>query len=161
MNETQMRKALYGGSDVVRAKPKKRRAKKDSFPAMEKYADDKFSLFIRARDGGCVTAGVRGVPCKGPLQCSHVERRGHKSTRYNPQGAYAQCKGCHVYHHTQSEAPLRLYAESKIGQQGMAALFQESQRIVKRTPADLKAIGDGYKRLLEKLHDPDWMKEPL
>jgi len=137
--------------DIVHADPKKKRKKRDSFSAAEKFADDYFSLYIRMRDKDCVTKGMRAGPCSDILQCSHVERRVHKSTRYRPENSYTQCKACHTYHHHQSESPLRLYAESQIGHDGMAMLASLAQKTVIRTPQELREIGFKFKALCDSM----------
>jgi len=152
MTTRQIDHACQGGSDVVHADPKKKRAKRDTFPAAEKFADKMFALYIKARDRTCVTAGVRDSPCTNFLQCSHVERRRHKATRYHPDNAYVQCSACHVYHHTQSESPLRSYAIQKIGMEEMDNVYYASRKIIKRTAEELRQIGIRYRdhaKLLE------------
>jgi hypothetical protein len=142
-----------GGSDVVHPKPK--RKQRDSFKAAEHYADLWFAQYIKLRDRTCVTKGIREGPCSEVLQCSHVERRGHKMTRYNPMNAYCQCSGCHVYHHTQSESPLRLYAERRIGATGMEMLYSLAQKTVKRTAEELREIGNKYRAMCKEIMDRD------
>jgi hypothetical protein len=146
-------RACRGGRDVVKADPKKKRKLRDSFSAAEKYADDWFSAYIKARDKRCVTAGMRNGPCSTVLQCSHVERRGHKMTRYLPGNAMAQCKSCHIYHHTQSESNLRTVAERKFGHAVMQIIYEDAQKIIKRTPQELREIGNYFKRLVEEMEE--------
>jgi hypothetical protein len=62
-----------------------------------KRADKAFSLFIRARDGGCMAAGAMGVTCSGNLQCCHIIGRGELSIRVNPLNAIAMCQAHHMF----------------------------------------------------------------
>jgi len=120
--------------------PKPKRKKKDSRAVAQKAADDAFSLYIRARDKRCVTCGSTDG-----LQCSHVERRGRHSTRYREENAFAQCKRCHMFHHNQSETPLRDYQLQKIGALGVQLLYSVSRTTLKRTADDLRGIAKMYR----------------
>ena len=55
-----------------------------------KYADDKFSIFIRARDGKCLKCGTT----EG-LTCSHYHGRGKSATRFDEDNCIALCWECH------------------------------------------------------------------
>ena len=139
---------------MVDAKPKHK--SHDSWKAAEKYADDWFSKYIKLRDISCVTKGMRAGPCSTVLQCSHVERRVHKMTCYNPLNAFAQCSACHTYHHRQSESPLRLYAERRIGATGMSMIFSLAQKpMKKRTAEELREIGNKYRDMCKEIVDRD------
>lgn len=56
------------------------------------YADDKFSLFIRARDGKCMRCG--SIDKK--LDCSHFWKRGDSGTRFDRNNCIALCRDCHT-----------------------------------------------------------------
>jgi hypothetical protein len=135
MTARQIESATRGERDIVRD-PKKKRKKRDTFPAAEKFADDMFSLFIRARDKRCVTCGSTDR-----LQCSHVERRVRKATRYSEMNAFAQCARCHSFHHYQSETPLRDYQINKCGVSAVQMLYSLSRKECKRTAGELHDIG--------------------
>jgi hypothetical protein len=146
MTASQIDKATRGERDIVRGDPKKKRKKRDSFPAAEKFADDMFSLFIRKRDERCVTCGSTDR-----LQCSHVERRVRKSTRYHEMNAFAQCARCHSFHHYQSETPLRDYQIQKCGVMAVQMIYTLSRTECKRTVDELKEIANKYKAHYERL----------
>lgn len=57
-----------------------------------KYADTKFSLFIRSRDGKCMRCKREDLP----LDCSHYWRRDMKGTRFDPNNCIALCRSCHT-----------------------------------------------------------------
>lgn len=81
----------------------------DKSRAIQK-ADKAFSLYIRARDPKCVTCGGETT------DCSHVFRRTHLATRWDENNAAGQCRSCHFYHHTQTEAALLNFARKRLGQ---------------------------------------------
>jgi hypothetical protein len=76
-----------------------------------KAADKAFSLYIRARDPQCVIPNC-GKPT---VDCSHVFKRDHYSTRWDENNAYGQCRECHCRHHNQSESYLLDYARVLMG----------------------------------------------
>lgn len=58
-----------------------------------KELDRVFSLFIRERDGECVTCHK-----KRDLTCSHLFSRVAHSTRWDEVNCHCQCRGCNMYH---------------------------------------------------------------
>lgn len=87
-------------------------------------ADKAFADFIKARDGRCVTCGSTKN-----LDCSHVFRRWHQATRWNPANAYAQCKRCHMIHHKGSESYLLDEAKKRLGETAFNALRDNWQEV--------------------------------
>jgi hypothetical protein len=87
-------------------------------------ADKAFAKYIVARDKRCVTCGATG-----PLDCSHVFRRGHYSTRWNPSNAYAQCRKCHFKHHNVTESYLLDFAKQML----WAEAFEELRELSNTT----------------------------
>ena len=59
-------------------------------------ADAAFSKCVRERsEWRCERCGAQHGPSSTGLHCSHHERRGHWSIRFNPMNAEALCYGCH------------------------------------------------------------------
>ncbi len=135
-----------GHGDVVRANPKPAKRKRSSFKAAVAYADEMFSLYIRARDKKCVLCGSTNH-----LQCSHVFRRVRWMTRWTPQNAYALCSRCHTFHHRQDEHPFRNYVYKRIGQEEMDRLYYLSRQVAHWSADIIKGFGDEYKRRYEAL----------
>jgi 5-methylcytosine-specific restriction endonuclease McrA len=99
-------------------------------------ADDAFGMYIKARDGACVTCGRTDN-----LDCSHVIRkaRGHFH-RWNPDNAYAQCRTCHMEHHNVTELRLIAYATEKFGAEKLDQMRVETNTITKFKDYQLKEI---------------------
>lgn len=59
--------------------------------------DDLFSKLVRERAGWCCETCHRYFPegHRQGLHCSHLFSRRHKSIRWSPTNAIAQCFGCH------------------------------------------------------------------
>ena len=136
----------YGGPDVKRGDPKKTRTKKETHREALNFAVSMFSLYIRKRDKRCVTCGSTDR-----LQCSHVERSVRQATRFMEGNAFAQCARCHVFHHNQSETPLRDYQLQKIGPTGVQMMYSLSRTICKRTASELWEIGAKYRNMAEEM----------
>ncbi len=87
-----------------------------------KEADRRFSLFIRARDGRCMAAGLFGLSCRGPLQNAHIIRRGsYKATLFDPENCVAMCKAHHVFVDLH-QVHLDNFAEGHLGIEGYQRL---------------------------------------
>jgi hypothetical protein len=154
VKETQMRKALYGGSDVPRSSLNKRK-KMNPRKRAKRYADDCCRQYARDRWKACVTCGSTEH-----LEWAHLLTSVAESTRWNLWNFAVQCRSCNL-RHEYDPSPMTLWFLKMYGAPAYESLSALHHSPAHYKEADLKAIGDGYKRLLEKLHDPDWMKEPL
>lgn len=68
------------------------RGKVRSYGKLKKEADRVFSLWIRARDGRCVTCGSTAN-----LQNGHYVSRSWSALRFDEVNCNAQCVGCNVF----------------------------------------------------------------
>lgn len=102
------------------------------------YADKWFSLYIRKRDGACMTC----TSPKGPLQCGHLYTRDSYSTRWDERNAYCQCSGCNRYH---EKDPWPLEAVAREKGIDLDILHSDFWKTRKFTTEELRAIGDKYK----------------
>jgi hypothetical protein len=76
-----------------------------------KKADALFSLFIRTRDGQCVSCGR-----KTGLQNSHFWSRKRFSTRYDEENCDTLCMGCHKWKwEGEKQGEYRDYMLKKLG----------------------------------------------
>lgn len=66
--------------------------KRKSVSSLKKEADRVFSLWIRARDGRCVTCGSMYK-----LQAGHYVSRSWSSLRYDEKNVNCQCLSCNVF----------------------------------------------------------------
>jgi hypothetical protein len=147
MTVRQIEKATRGERDVVRGDPKKKkRPKKSARQRAVKYANDMFSLYIKARDKRCVTCGKTT-----DLQCSHIFQGRHESTRWRDDCAYTQCKGCHHDFHMKSNLPLLRYAERKVGRDWLDHLWTVNNRTAKMTTDQIEMSGKGYAEKVEAM----------
>ena len=101
-------------------------------------ADKYFSLFIRARDGRCVTCG--GVE---RLTCGHLFSRAHYSTRWDERNAFCQCAGCNLKHE-HDPYPLIAYYLSLYSQEDLDRLHAKWSKSTKLTTTDMLDIASGY-----------------
>lgn len=60
-------------------------------------ADNRFSLYVRNRDGDCTARGMFGIECQGWLQAAHVIGRIRYGVRYEPDNVHAACQAHHLY----------------------------------------------------------------
>lgn len=93
------------------------------------YADDKFSRFIRQRDGKC----LRCHTTEG-LTCSHYHGRGKSATRFDPINCIALCWKCHQ----EWEGPKAEYTTFMIERFGVdefLALTLRAGQMMKRSDA--------------------------
>jgi len=134
-------KACKGGRDIVR-KPKKRDPRKTAI----NKADAAFSAYIKARDGQCVTCGSTDN-----LDCSHVFRRGHYSTRWDETNAYAQCRRCHMIHHNQTESYLHDYARELHGENYFNGLRVAWNKVTKWSTEEILAMAKYYTDKLRRI----------
>ena len=113
----------------------------DKSRAIQK-ADKAFSLYIRARDPRCVTCGSETT------DCSHLFRRTHHSTRWNPANAFGQCRRCHFKHHNQSESYLHDFARHHLGARKYESLRQLWETVSDFKVYQLEEIENYFKKLL-------------
>lgn len=120
MTDYALRKALYGGSDVVYDKPKKRDPRKSAVNRADKYA----SLDVRL-DGKCVLAGfISGHECKGDIVCGHLFSRAAYSTRWEEANLYCICSWANIRMEDDPVVARQLleYAESMWGEKNIDKL---------------------------------------
>ena len=110
------------------------------------YADKWFSLFIRARDGRCVTCGS-----SESLQCGHLFTRAAYSTRWDERNAFCQCAGCNLRHEHDS-SPLTAYYLSRFGEDAYHELHRKHKQTVKLSTAEIRAIGDSFKERANEMN---------
>lgn len=108
-------------------------------------ADKAFSLYIRARDPKCVTCGA------ATTDCSHIFRRTHHATRWNPLNAAGQCRRCHFIHHNQTESYLHDYARRKLGARRYDALRIQWETISSFKPYQLEEMARYFVKKYQNL----------
>lgn len=101
--------------------------------------DKVFSIYIRNRDGRCVTCGK-----KEALQCGHLFSRIAYSTRWDEMNAYCQCAGCNIQHE-RNFWPLYRYAIQIHGEEKIEQLQRKYKTPVKLSNEVLMALIDKYK----------------
>lgn len=104
-----------------------------------KKADTYFSLYIRQRDGHCVTCGT-----KENLQCGHLFSRNAYSTRWDEKNAFGQCGSCNLSHE-HDPYPLTKYFLTLFGEEEYDRLHAKHRQAVKFSNADLEALAQKYK----------------
>jgi hypothetical protein len=100
------------------------------------YADDKFSLWIRARDGKCRRCGSSSKP----LDCSHYWKRGDSGTRYDPLNCVAVCRDCHTIWERQQNNEYKAFMVDWLGQEEYDALERRARTFKKRVDAVLECM---------------------
>ena len=75
-----------------------------------KKADEKFSLYIRKRDGRCMHPVGCPVSDIKKLQCSHYINRAHKATRFDPKNVISLCW---FHHYKSKEYGLEYHKQTK------------------------------------------------
>ena len=110
-----------------------------------KTADDKFSLYIRERDGKCVRCGR-----KENLQCSHYWSRQFNGTRFDPENCDTICYPCHYgnqqgWEHKKQGA-YRNFKLEQLGEERYVLMEMRSNSTVKKYDAILACM-----KLLGKL----------
>jgi len=103
------------------------------------------SLLVRARDGRCVTCGTTE-----DLQCSHYFKRTFLATRWNLQNCNAQCARENE-EHNKNPFRYRKYMVSRIGEDGLDALFKLRNSVWRPTDDELRALLDDYRRQLREM----------
>jgi len=96
-----------------------------------KYADNKFSLFIRKRDGKC----RRCLDTTKPLDCSHYWRRDMKGTRFDPNNCVALCRDCHTIWERQQNQEYKNFMIEWLGLPEYEALERRARTLWKMRDA--------------------------
>jgi hypothetical protein len=114
--------------------------KKPTRKTLVRELDKAFSLYIRARDGHCVTCGSHEN-----LQCGHLFSRVAYSTRWDAMNAYCQCAPCNL--ETEYD-PFMLteYFLNKFGQDKYEELHAKYRKPVKYSNAELKELLEYWRK---------------
>lgn len=118
-------------------KPSKRKS-------LVKKLDVLFSLYIRARDGYCVTCGSVEAPTNGHLFTSMAY-----STRWDEENCWQQCWGCN-YKHEFDPYPFTEFVRRKLGQKKYDALHLRYSTPRKYKDFELQELVEHYKNVLDK-----------
>lgn len=100
------------------------------------YADNKFSLWIRARDGRC----LRCLRDDLPLDNSHYWRRDMKGTRFDPDNCVALCRNCHTIWERQQNEEYMRFMINRLGQTGYRKLESRARTSKKMRDAVLELM---------------------
>lgn len=123
------------------------RPRKGSRRALKATLDKVFSLYIRLRDGRCVTC-----PSTKDLECSHFYGRSDPALRYDPINCNAQCHSCNQLHNRNREpyekAMRRIYSAA-----GMAELNRRRREHRKLEDSDYQALIVRYEMLTQVLKE--------
>lgn len=119
----------YGNPLMMYPKPtkskRKKRSKLPTFKSLVLKLDKVFSQYIRLRDGKSVLSGKT----EG-LTCSHLIRRGKKSTRWSETNCHAMTVG-ENYNHNYYPEPYTAWFIQKYGFQAYVDLKKESEVLFK------------------------------
>lgn len=122
------------------------------------FNDRKFSEYIRTRDGWKCQYKFRcnGVldysDNRGALHCSHFQKRGKWTTRYDPDNCDAVCVPCHFFveNDSQGQKTLEEWKEKQLGEQRYKALLIRAnttgRRDDKLTAIYIKQLWDSMER---------------
>lgn len=131
----------YGGSDISRPKPKKR--KKSHWPkgVSDTLLQDLWRKIVLSEWGGCA---FHGEGCQGPVECHHIKRRGITHLKYSPSNGIPLC----AYHHAEAKYDyFKQLIREKVGPAMMEWLdFKERQLL----PDFLASRGQTKKEWLEE-----------
>lgn len=120
--------------------------------------DTKFSRYIRQRDGWrcqykfkCL-GNVSFESNPGGLHCSHFQKRGKWTTRYDPDNCDAACVPCHYFveNNPQGQRVLEEWKKKQLGEQRYKALLIRANTTGKR---DDKLTAIYIKQLLNDQKD--------
>lgn len=100
------------------------------------YADNRFSLWIRARDGKC----RRCLRTDIPLDNSHYWRRDMKGTRFDPNNCVALCRDCHTYWEKQQNEEYKQFMVDWLGEAEYQTLERRARGFKKMTDAVLECM---------------------
>jgi len=115
--------------------------------------DRLFSQVVRERaDWTCESCGTQFEVRAPNLHCSHFRSRRYNGTRWHPINAAAHCATCHRFF---SDHPhiFGAWIKDHLGEDGLEALIQLSNRVTKFTDEDRRAIRDALKKILSFLKD--------
>ena len=125
--------------------PKKKRAKKTARQIAMARAIKYCSLYIRARDGKCVTC-----ESEDNLQNGHLITCAKMATRFSKVNCNCQCRSCNNLHEYQPEHYTKWFIDT-YGVDEYDKLYRLSNTPVKITTPELVEIGDNFKREYEEL----------
>lgn len=97
-------------------------------------ADQKFSKYIRERDGRCMRCGRSDVG----LDCSHYWKRGDKGTRFDPKNCIALCRDCHTIWERQKNNEYKAFMLNWLGREEYEALETRARTSTKLFDAVLE-----------------------
>jgi len=125
------------GSPILKDKDKKVKTKKIRITK----ADEKFSKYIRTRDGWiCQRCGRRYTPPTNGLQCSHFWGRANKCTRFDPENCDALCYGCHSLWEGNKQGDYRDFKIRQLGKKGYEALEKRARSTCKESEEIIKCM---------------------
>lgn len=109
-----------------------------------KKLDMVFSLFVRKRDGRCVTCtNLKRLP----LTNGHLFSRVAFSTRWDELNCHCQCTGCNLYHEHDS-GRFTTWFLRKFGQEKYELLYASYNHTAKYTSQDLMLMIKDYEARL-------------
>lgn len=98
-----------------------------------KYADEKFSEFIRARDPICKRCDA--APSRDN---SHYWKRGHSGTRFDPRNCVGLCRPCHDLWEHRKNDEYKDFMVSLLGPEEYDAVEKRARTFMNRTDAVLE-----------------------
>lgn len=100
--------------------------------------------WVSKRKLGVVEPSPRFEPPTKQLQCSHLYGRGHNSTRFHPDNAFAHCAHCHAW--LENRKPdFAEWAENFLGRERYEAVMRDHHQIVKIPKQGFKDIAAHYR----------------
>lgn len=100
------------------------------------YADSKFSLYIRKRDGRC----MRCLRADVPLDNSHYWRRDMKGTRFDPLNCVALCRDCHTHWEKHQNEEYKEFMLDWIGKEEYESMERRARGFKKMTDAVIECM---------------------
>lgn len=117
-----------------------RKVKKPTGKSLKKELDRVFSLWIRARDGACVTCGSTEQANNG-----HLFSRKNLSTRYCEINCNQQCWPCNSLHRWDTHPYTRWFI-GKYGLEAYDELHRKHRQIKQFSNPDLQELIEKYKQ---------------
>ena len=111
---------------------------KRTITQLTKIADKNFSLWIRARDGGCMRCGK-----KDNLQCAHIFSRSARSVRWDELNAITLCGGCHLFWAHKNPIEFTEFIMKRLGDQ-YEELKRRYYKLHQFTRSELESIISKY-----------------
>lgn len=108
--------------------------KKITRKGLVKKADATVSIYVRKRDGKCVTCGSYDNP-----QCGHLFSRYWYGTRWDLLNCNTQCSKCNFLHEVDS-LPYQNWFKQRYGSEVFEDLHRRARAIAKYTDQDLLKI---------------------